>query len=75
MPSVLGKKLTSQSGPALAYLTPDPPTNTSFVKIWEKGLYEYSTEPYGAGKWAVTSEIALNKGKMNVRIPAGLKAG
>lgn len=59
----------------MAYLSPDPPTENSFVKIWHKGLYELPTEPLAPGKWATTSDIAKNHGKMNVRIPAGLRAG
>lgn len=57
------------------YLSPDPPTEDSFVKIWEEGLYEMSDVPFGAGKWATTSDIAANHGHMNVRVPAGLKPG
>ncbi len=57
------------------YLSPDPPTEGSFVKIWEEGLYELSDEPFGAGKWATTADIAANHGHMNVRIPAGLRPG
>ena len=34
-----------------------------------------SPEPFGPGKWATTADIAQNHGHMNVRIPAGLKAG
>jgi lytic cellulose monooxygenase (C1-hydroxylating) len=67
--------LLTQIGPALAYLSPDPPAENSFVKIWEKGLYEMNPEPFGPGKWAITSDLLVNKGHMNVRIPAGLKAG
>lgn len=59
----------------MAYLSPDPPADNSFVKIWEKGLYETGKEPFAPGKWATTADIKANKGLMNVRIPAGLKAG
>jgi cellulase len=59
----------------LAYLSPDPPTENSFVKIFHKGKYEQPPEALAPGKWATTSEIAPSHGKMNVRIPAGLKAG
>ncbi|ORY08955.1 endoglucanase B [Clohesyomyces aquaticus] len=62
----------SHHGPALVYISPDPPTENSFVKLWHKGLY---VEGLPAGKWATTSDIAKNGGHMNVRIPAGLKAG
>lgn len=67
--------LTSPSGPILVYLSPDPPAENSFVKIFEKGKYEEGAEPHAPGKWAITSELKANNGLMNVRIPAGLKAG
>jgi lytic cellulose monooxygenase (C1-hydroxylating) len=63
---------SSHKGPAMVYLSPDPPTDSSFVKIWHEGLY---VEGLPAGKWATTEDIRANHGKMNVRIPAGLKAG
>ena len=59
----------------MVYLSPDPPTDNSFVKIWHEGKYEQSKEILEPGKWATTSDIVSNKGHMNVRIPAGLKAG
>ena len=62
-------------GPILVYLSPDPPTENSFVKIFEKGKYEMGAEKFAPGKWAITSELKANNGLMNVRIPAGLKAG
>lgn len=65
----------SHHGPALAYLSPDPPSENSFVKIWHKGKYEQAEEEYGEGKWAITSEIKPRGGLMNVRIPAGLAPG
>ena len=66
----------SHHGPAMVYLSPDPPTAAgSFVKIWEKGLYEHGAAPFAPGKWATTSDIKANKGRMNVRVPGGLKAG
>lgn len=63
------------SGPILAYLSPDPPTENSFVKIFEKGKYEEGATKFAPGKWAISSELKANNGLMNVRIPAGLKAG
>lgn len=67
---------SSHHGPGLVYISPDPPTEEgSFVKIWEKGLYELGTAPFAPGKWATTADIAANHGHMNVRIPAGLKPG
>lgn len=65
----------SHHGPILAYLSPDPPTENSFVKIFEKGKYEQPSTPFSPGKWAISSELKANNGLMNVRIPAGLKAG
>ncbi|SPN99234.1 uncharacterized protein DNG_02271 [Cephalotrichum gorgonifer] len=65
----------SHHGAALAYLSPDPPTENSFVKIWHKGKYEQAAEPLGQGKWAITSEIKPRNGLMNVRIPADLAPG
>lgn len=59
----------------MIYLSPDPPRDNSFVKVWEEGLYEMNPEPYGPGKWATTADIAANHGKMNFRIPAGLQPG
>ncbi|KAK4182466.1 family 61 putative glycoside hydrolase [Podospora australis] len=65
----------SHHGPAMVYLSPDPPAENSFVKIWEKGLYELGSAAFSPGKWATTSDIKANKGLMNFRVPAGLKAG
>ncbi|KAK4224913.1 family 61 putative glycoside hydrolase, partial [Podospora fimiseda] len=65
----------SHHGPAMVYLSPDPPAEHSFVKIWEKGLYEYGATPFASGKWATTSDIKAKNGHMNFRIPADLKAG
>jgi lytic cellulose monooxygenase (C1-hydroxylating) len=59
----------------LIYLSPNPPTEDSFVKIFEKGKYEEGNKPLAPGKWATTEDIAKNHGHMNVRIPAGLEAG
>jgi cellulase len=65
---------SSHHGPSLIYISPDPPTESSFVKIWHEG--KYSTPPFpAAGKWSTTSDIAKNFGHMNVRIPEGLRAG
>jgi cellulase len=61
-------------GPSLIYISPDPPTNTSFVKLWHSGKYVSNPFPQ-PGKWSTTSDIRKNFGHMNMRIPAGLKAG
>ncbi|KAF2280601.1 endoglucanase B [Westerdykella ornata] len=65
---------SSHHGPSLVYISPDPPTENSFVKIWHEGLYEESVFP-NPGKWSTTQNIAANGGSMNVRIPPGLKSG
>jgi cellulase len=65
---------SSHHGPSLIYISPDPPTENSFVKIWHEGKYEAPPFPQ-TGKWSTTSDIAKNYGHMNVRIPEGLKAG
>lgn len=67
-------QLTCTAGPSLIYISPDPPTDDSFVKIWHEGLFETSTYP-NPGKWSTSNNIAKNGGSMNFRIPAGLKAG
>ncbi|KAF2793566.1 lytic polysaccharide monooxygenase [Melanomma pulvis-pyrius CBS 109.77] len=64
----------SHHGPSLVYISPDPPTENSFVKIWHEGLYESLPFPQ-PGKWSTSSNIRSNGGHMNVRIPEGLKAG
>ncbi|KAK0749073.1 glycoside hydrolase [Schizothecium vesticola] len=65
----------SHHGPILAYISPDPPTENSFVKIFEKGLYELPEKEFAPGKWAISTELKSGFGIMNVRVPAGLKAG
>lgn len=69
-----GDELT-HPGPILAYISPDPPTENSFVKIFEKGLYELPEKEFAPGKWAISTELKSGFGIMNVRVPAGLKAG
>jgi cellulase len=61
-------------GPSLIYISPDPPTENSFVKLWHSGKYVSNPFPQ-AGKWSTTSDIKKNFGHMNMRIPEGLKAG
>jgi len=65
----------SHHGPTLVYISPDPPTENSFVKIFEKGLYELPPKQFDPGKWAITSDLKANNGLMHIRVPAGLKAG
>jgi cellulase len=65
---------SSHHGPSLIYISPDPPTEKSFVKIWHEGKYEAPAFP-APGKWSTTGDIAKNFGHMNVRIPRGLRAG
>ncbi|KAI1459677.1 glycosyl hydrolase family 61-domain-containing protein [Annulohypoxylon moriforme] len=62
-------------GPVMVYLTPDPPTENSFVKIFEKGKYAQGQRTGAAGKWATSNELMDKKGMLDVRIPKGLKAG
>jgi cellulase len=64
----------SVAGPSLVYISPDPPTENSFVKLWHSGKYISNPFPQ-AGKWSTTSDIKKNFGHMNMRIPADLKAG
>ncbi|KAI2627796.1 glycosyl hydrolase family 61-domain-containing protein [Hypoxylon sp. NC1633] len=66
---------SSHHGPAMVYLSPDPPTESSFVKIWEEGKFAEGVGARAPGKWATTADVAANGGRMNVRIPNGLKAG
>jgi cellulase len=65
---------SSHHGPSLIYISPDPPTENSFVKIWHEGKYESNPFPQ-AGKWSTTADIRENHGRMHVRIPKDLKAG
>ncbi|KAL5120062.1 hypothetical protein ACEQ8H_001887 [Pleosporales sp. CAS-2024a] len=63
----------SHHGPSLIYMSPDPPTDSSFVKIWHQGKHLLPfPQP---GEWSTTSDIRNHFGHMNMRIPAGLKAG
>ncbi|KAL6707188.1 hypothetical protein ACN47E_004735 [Coniothyrium glycines] len=64
----------SHHGPSLIYISPDPPTDNSFVKIWHEGKFDAPPFPQ-AGKWSTTADIAKNFGHMNVRVPNNLKAG
>jgi hypothetical protein len=58
---------------SLIYISPDPPTENSFVKLWHAGKEELPfPQP---GKWSTTSDLRKNFGHMNMRIPADLKAG
>ncbi|USP76473.1 glycoside hydrolase family 61 protein [Curvularia clavata] len=65
---------SSHHGPSLIYISPDPPTENSFVKLWHSGKYQNNPFPQ-PGKWSTTSDIAKSYGHMNVRVPQGLKAG
>lgn len=59
----------------MIYLSPYPPFNNSFVKIFEEGKMANGSKPFAPGTWASTDDLAKNHGHMNVRIPAGLRAG
>ncbi|KAI0886624.1 glycosyl hydrolase family 61-domain-containing protein [Annulohypoxylon maeteangense] len=69
----------AHKGPVMVYLTPDPPTNNSFVKIWEQGKISQSPTPgpgpKGTGRWAMSDEILDKRGLLDARIPKDLKAG
>ncbi|KAI2479051.1 Glycoside hydrolase family 61 protein [Pyrenophora tritici-repentis] len=65
---------SSHHGPSMVYISSDPPTNDSFVKIWHEGKYQANPFPQ-PGLWSTTSDVAKRAGHMNVRVPAGLKAG
>lgn len=65
---------SSHHGPSIVYLSPDPPGENSFVKIWEEGLYVSNPWPQ-PGVWSTTGDIREKHGKMYVRVPADLKAG
>ncbi|KAF1839309.1 endoglucanase B [Decorospora gaudefroyi] len=64
----------SHHGPSLIYISPDPPTQNSFVKLWHQGKFQTNPFPQ-PGKWSTTADIKKHFGHMHVRIPAGLKAG
>lgn len=59
----------------MVYMSPDPPGEDTFVKIWHEGKYEEGAEPLAPGKWATTQDVKAKLGRMNARIPAGLKPG
>lgn len=64
----------SHHGPSIIYISPDPPTEDSFVKLWHEGLYESLPFPQ-PGKWSTTADIRAKHGKMNMRVPKDLRAG
>ncbi|KAH3948519.1 hypothetical protein HBH53_096810 [Parastagonospora nodorum] len=63
----------SHHGPSLIYISPDPPTPSSFIKLWHSGK---TSLPFPQpGLWSTTSDIRAHYGHMNMRIPAALKPG
>jgi cellulase len=72
--SVCSARTDNIVGPAMIYMSPDPPTENSFVKIWHEGKFISNPFPQ-AGVWASTGDIAKNFGHMNMRIPDNLKPG
>ncbi|KAG8982349.1 hypothetical protein FRB93_008156 [Tulasnella sp. JGI-2019a] len=58
---------STDAGPCLVYLSPDPPAAKSWVKIFQ--------ETDGSGSWCSTGNVAAHGGKLNVQLPAGLAAG
>ncbi|KAG8945697.1 hypothetical protein FRC04_000556 [Tulasnella sp. 424] len=59
---------TSHLGPCLIYISPDPPTDNSWVKLWHQGQY-------GNNQWCTTNNLIDAKGKLNVAIPNDLAPG
>lgn len=59
---------SSHKGAVLVYISPNPPTANSWVKIFEEG-------EYAPNQWAVVPKLTGNKGVHSVKIPPGLKAG
>ncbi|KAG8920590.1 hypothetical protein FRC01_000682, partial [Tulasnella sp. 417] len=58
----------SHVGPCLIYISPDPPTANSWVKLWHQGQY-------GNNQWCTSNTLISAKGKMNVAIPNNLAPG
>lgn len=59
---------TSHHGPGIVYMSADPPTDDSWVKLWEEGEYEKN-------KWFVTTKLVEQRGAHSVQIPEDLKPG
>lgn len=59
---------SSHKGAVLVYISPNPPTANSWVKIFEEG-------EYAPNQWAVVPKLTGNKGVHSVKLPAGLKPG
>lgn len=59
---------TPNSGAALIYLSPNPPSANSWVKIFEEG-------EYSKGEWAIVPKLIDNDGHLSMQVPDGLKAG
>ncbi|KAG8881633.1 hypothetical protein FRB97_009322 [Tulasnella sp. 331] len=59
---------STDAGPCLVYLSPDPPAAKSWVKIFQETIDSN-------GAWCSTGNVAMHGGKLNVRLPTGLAAG
>ncbi|EIN11131.1 hypothetical protein PUNSTDRAFT_142953 [Punctularia strigosozonata HHB-11173 SS5] len=59
---------TSHLGPSSIYLSPDPPTNNSWVKIQEEGLS-------ADGTWYTGQKLNMRQGKQDLQIPSGIAPG
>lgn len=53
----------SHHGPSTVYISPDPPTENSFVKLWHEGKFEELPFPQ-PGKWSTTADIRAKYGKI-----------
>ncbi|THH01982.1 hypothetical protein EW026_g815 [Hermanssonia centrifuga] len=60
---------SSHHGAGLVYISPNPPTNSSWVKIQEEG------EGPEQGTWYVTGKQTERQGKQDIQIPADLAPG
>jgi len=58
---------TSHHGPGIVWISPNPPSANSWVKLWEKGKYD-------GNKWFVTTEL-VQKRAHSLKVPPGLKPG
>ncbi|KDQ21541.1 glycoside hydrolase family 61 protein [Botryobasidium botryosum FD-172 SS1] len=80
----------SHKGAGLVYISPDPPTQNTWVKIQEEGntifllkrtqpiAFNFKSDYPGEnpkGTWYVTGKHSTRKGKQDVQIPSGLAPG
>lgn len=60
--------MNTHKGAVMVYLSLNPPTTNSWVKIFHEA-------EYAPNSWAVVPKLVNNKGLYSVRMPAGLKPG